>query len=355
MKTRKMMEASAPGDHNSVTVINPWPRLSDEIVLLILRHLPRKDLVKVSLINKRFRDLSRDDSLWTELTLDFDDIKLKADSCRKLVERCKKLASIKISNKNVFNWDVPLNIMTVVIRAKDTLKRLEVDSLMRTWRPAAMAKLGQMKKLTFLSMSFCSDTLAVNGYAGAEMLQELSKLDKLEVLNLWITHNCSDRNYSLPTDSATMKSVFEKLKKLKNVKISLPTSYYDESLVTTLAKNNPDLTGLHIMDYPSLSDGCVDLLADSCPGLQEVRIGFSHGPSEIVNEKLVNFVKKFRWLERLDVKSYNITDDGIERVVGAAKSLKYLGGWASKVTYNLVERLRMEYPDVTFSINLQYY
>ena len=81
------MEAPAAGDHNSVTVINPWPRLSDEMVLLILRHLPRKDLVKVSLINKRFRDLSRDDSLWTELTLDYDEIKLKTDS-RQLQEAC---------------------------------------------------------------------------------------------------------------------------------------------------------------------------------------------------------------------------------------------------------------------------
>ena len=52
--------------------IDHWPRLSNEIVILILHHLPQKDIVTVSMINKRFRDLSRDKSLWTrtELTLD---------------------------------------------------------------------------------------------------------------------------------------------------------------------------------------------------------------------------------------------------------------------------------------------
>ena len=95
-----MMEASVASDHNVATV-NHWPRLSDEMVLFILSHLPRKDLVKVSRVSKKFRDLSRDDSLWTDLTLDCEDIKRKADSCRKLVERCKKLAILKISNRFV--------------------------------------------------------------------------------------------------------------------------------------------------------------------------------------------------------------------------------------------------------------
>ena len=39
--------------------------------------MPRKDLVKVSEVNKMFRDLSRDYSLWTRLTLDYEDINQK--------------------------------------------------------------------------------------------------------------------------------------------------------------------------------------------------------------------------------------------------------------------------------------
>ena len=42
------------------------------MVLFILRLLPQKDLVTVSKINKKLRDLTRDDSLWTELTLAYE-------------------------------------------------------------------------------------------------------------------------------------------------------------------------------------------------------------------------------------------------------------------------------------------
>ena len=182
-----MIEAPVAADPSTPTNINLWPTLSNEIILMILRHLPLKELVKVSLINKKFRDFSRDDSLWTELTLDYEDIKQNAESCRKLVERCKKLASLKISNQS-YN-EKTLNIMTVVIRAKESLKSLEVHPFMKTWTPTAMTKLGQLKNLTSLSMYFSSDASAVNRFSGAQMLEELAKLDKLEVLNLRISHN----------------------------------------------------------------------------------------------------------------------------------------------------------------------
>ena len=332
--------------------INHWLRLSDEMALYILCHLPQKSLKTVSLVNKKFRDLSRDDSLWTELTLDYEDIKNKTESCRKLVERCKKLASLKISNQS-YN-EKTLNIMTVVIRAKESLKSLEVDSSMTTWSPAAMTKLGQLQNLTSLTMDFSPEAR----YEGAKKLEELAKLDKLEVLNLGISHNflghLDDWIQSRTNSLTSMKSVFQTLKKLKNVKISLPHSDFDESLVSTLATNNPDLTGLRFMNYPSLSEETVDLLADSCLGLQELTIRFSHSDSKAVDEQLMNLVKKVRQLERLDVFCQNVTDGGIERMVGAAKNLKYLRvicyAWA-RVSYDVAERLRMKYQHLDLRIN----
>ena len=85
--------------------------LSDEVVLSVFRFLPQEDLVTVSLVNKRFTHLSKDPSLWTQLTLDYENIKQNAESCRKLVDRCKKLASIKITNSS--RKCSKLNIMTV--------------------------------------------------------------------------------------------------------------------------------------------------------------------------------------------------------------------------------------------------
>ena len=59
--------------------------------------------MNVSLINKKFRDVSRDSRLWTKLILDIKDIKQKQSekSCRKLIDRCKKLTSLEITNNSL--------------------------------------------------------------------------------------------------------------------------------------------------------------------------------------------------------------------------------------------------------------
>ncbi len=82
---------------SSHPVLNHWLFLSDEMVLYILRLLPHKDLVTVSLVNRQFRDLSRDASLMA--TLAYEDIKQDVESCRKLVERCNKLPRLKITSE----------------------------------------------------------------------------------------------------------------------------------------------------------------------------------------------------------------------------------------------------------------
>ena len=260
-----MMEAAAGApDQDSIINISNWP---EEMILLLFSYLSRKDLVKISEVNKRFRDLSRDGSLWpVKLTLDIGDFEQKTASCIGLVERCTKLATLKISNKSGL-WNLPLDTtMTVVIGAKESLKSLEIDSFMRRWTPAAMAQLGRMKNLTLLTMTFYSDES--DRFAGVEMLEEIGKLDNLEELDLNIISRTNTN--ILPT----MKIVFQNLKKLRNVKINLPDCAYDESLVDTLAKNNPDLTGIHFLNYHSLSDKCIDFLASSCPGLQGLNIDF---------------------------------------------------------------------------------
>ena len=353
--------------------INYWSSLSDEVVLFILRFLPQQDLVIISLVNRRFRHLSKDPSLWTKLTLDFENIKQNVESCRKLVDRCKKLASINITN-NSLNCG-KLNIMTVVTRAKESLKSLEVDLSMKEWTPAAMAKLGSLKNLTWLSLSVNSDPKSVNSYIGANMLKELANLDQLEVLNLAIRnhHSGYDESFSM------LETVFQQLKKLKEVKLF--PAFYDESLVVALAENNPDLKVLHGMTYSSLSDRTVDILVNSCPGFEKFIISSSHSESQINklssswpklkylgivasppfgsieynDEKLIGYVEKFRSLEALVLCSLypcvNVTDSGIERLVGSAEKLKLLILRAPQVTKDLVKRLRIEYPDLNLRIN----
>ena len=68
-----------------------------------------------------------------------------------------------------------------------------------------------------------------------------------------------------------------------------------------------------------------------------------------MEEQSIKLVEKFRKLERLDLEGhgYGLTDDGVERIVGAAENLKYLGlRRFPTVTKDLVERLRIERPDL---------
>jgi len=266
MRTRKLRrteEDDSPIDH--------WSRLSDEMVLFILRFLPLKDLVKVSLINKRMRKLSRDDSLWTELTLDYEDIKLSADSCRRLVERCKKLARLKITNKN--DHQNPLNIMSVVIRAKDRLKVLEIDRSIHKWTDVALSKLGQMKELRRIALKFdfVDDENAKHG------MQQLNKLHQLEVLCV------RTRLWKAMMMMMSNELQFQHFKKLKEVDILFASANF----VAVLRSNNPDLKVLRLLFWrKSNADGTLtnryisndaqlDVIRSECPGIDIKRSYYS--------------------------------------------------------------------------------
>jgi len=320
----KQMTGASGDDQGSG--INYWLRLSDEMAIYILCHLPHKSLKTVSLVNKKFRDLSRDDSLWTELTLDYGDIEHNEESCRKLVKRCKKLASLKISNKS-HNW-ITMDIMTVVIGAKETLKSLDLRN--NVWTPAAIEKLGCLKNLTSLTLTISTALKKI--YAG--MLGELANLEKLEVLNLMIPEDCYKCYSLLPI----MNSMFKKLRKLKRVDIDFGYGVVGEGegFVDALVTNNPDLTVLHLMNYSFLSDETLDLLANSCLGLEE----FSYA--------CVLFGED----------NNTLSDRGIERMVRSAKNLKHLRldlglgrGRAPQVTRDLAQRLWLLYPDIHIRIN----
>merc|ERR1719435_467238 len=121
-----------------------------------------------------------------------------------------------------------------------------------------------------------------------------------------------------------MKSVFKKLRKLKRVEIDFVSGVARECFVDALVTNNPDLTVLHLMNYSFLSDETLDLLANSCLGLEE----FSY---TCVDDGEDNRA---------------LSDRGIERMLDSAKNLKHLRldldlfrGRAPRVTRDLGMRL----------------
>ena len=90
-------------------------------------------------------------------------------------------------------------------------------------------------------------------------------------------------------------------------------------------------------------------LASSFPRIKSLIIGGSTVPIGTTDQKLTKYVEAFRSLESLDlvVNTYHVTDSGIERMVSSADNLKHLTiRGAHRVTQDLVERLRKEYPSL---------
>ena len=337
-KTKNPAPTDCSQDTSTVPVIDHWSRLPDEVILSIFRLLPQKDLVTLSLINKKFRDLSRDDSLWTELTLDHADIKQSVVSCRKLVERCKNLASLKITN-NAQDQRI-LNIMSVVIRAKDSLRSLEVDSSLDKWTDADMTKLGMMKGLKNISFTF--DTRYPQYRSG---LVKLAELDQLEVLKIDVKTN----SYGHGESCRIMSDVFQRLKQLKTVDLT----YARSDMLFSLASSNPGLKELRV-DNCFDADEAIEALSDKCPALEELKIDLFL--NEFVPEKL-----SFPKLKYLDIglRTYEVetdVDDTLMKLIEKLVNLKrlnlrgfYIDDDEVEITESFFQRIRICYPEINFT------
>ena len=72
------------------------------------------------------------------------------------------------------------------------------------------------------------------------------------------------------------------------------------------------------------------------------------------NEQLVQIAKQYEKLKKLELYLFNIviTDIGIEKMVGAAKNLRYLRvDEAINMTMDLVTRLKIDYQGLDVEIN----
>lgn len=238
MKTRKQrreaLTKQSTDQEPEAGSINHWSRLSDEMVLFIFRLLPQEDLVTVSLINKKFRDLSRDASLWTELTLGYEDIKRSEDSCRKLVDRCTKLTKLKITSKSACLKRSDI-IMSVIVRAKKSLKSLVMDSSIRKWTDFVLERFGELKELRSISMTIDNWTTYHNA------LKQLAKLDNLEDLCV----KRGEKGYFTTRWYDDKRNVLQQFKKLKKVDIW----FADANIVAALTRNNQNLEVLRLQQW----------------------------------------------------------------------------------------------------------
>ena len=132
--------------------IAPCNQIPNEIWLKhVLSQLSDKDRVSMSLTSKRFNTLSQDPSLWKELILDYEQIMENPHSCYELMDRCTKLNSLWITNKDSYFAATPV-LMNLLTKVKKTLTELRISSKIKRWNPYCAKKLGQLVNLKILHM-----------------------------------------------------------------------------------------------------------------------------------------------------------------------------------------------------------
>ena len=153
----------------------PWDHIPNEIWMKhVLSHLSDKDKLSMSLTSKRFNALSQVPSLWKELTLDYEQIMENPQSCYELVERCTKLKSLRITNRNSYFAATPV-LMNLLMKVKKTLTELRISSKIKRWNPYCAEKLGQLVHLK--SLHICVEDNA------SMVRDEIKNLVDLEVLH----------------------------------------------------------------------------------------------------------------------------------------------------------------------------
>jgi hypothetical protein len=106
----------------------PFERLSDEVILTIFSFLTHPQLCRIASVNKRFKTLALEPSLWKKITLD-DDRPMRVETWRTIVSRCTKLESLHLYNQAVLR-----------IRIHMFLGLLDPDQLVRDPDPSIMQK-----------------------------------------------------------------------------------------------------------------------------------------------------------------------------------------------------------------------
>ena len=203
--------------------------LPDEVLLMIFSFLPKSDLVSLSQTCHGLKHVTRDPSLWTELSLKYEAIKKSTWACRELVSRCTMLKHLTITPARHEPDDTDsAKVMSVVEKRKDTLTYLKVENG-KGFYNSAMTWIIEMTNLRHLEMSaWRLDS------SGLLILTNLTELE--EFLIRPCMHACRCK-ISLPFKA--IKHFASSMKKLRILKI--PDHDLHITQLSALVQNNPHL------------------------------------------------------------------------------------------------------------------
>ena len=246
----------------------PWTSLPSEVWLSILGLLPVPALISVSRTCRTLRTLGQDLSLWVRVSIDWQSIKNKSQSCEELVTRCLKLQQLTITNRTFEQVNSPVILSIIKKTSRDSLTSLVISPEL-CLSNSAVSGLGKLSQLTSLELA--------GDWIKSSAVTELSNLEQLERLKM---------PGSEQVTSADFKTLFTKLKKLKLVDVSECKKGMTDMSLIALVKNNPDLEYLAIDECELVTGKGVKMLADNCPNLQHISLDGCYQVNDAATSKL---------------------------------------------------------------------
>jgi len=249
---------------NSTEDLSRFIMLPPELQVTILSFLPTPDLFSVAKSCRFLSSLSKHQSLWTNLTLDWKNINENYKFCKDLVqsERFSKLRSAEITYKQKFlevkfiNAEASCykelsNIIDLILDM-ETLKSFKVDKNILVTE-SQLTKICQKSSLTGVDVSGYHITPSI--------LSSFGDLTNLRILKLY------DMKH-LNINSEDFEHLFSSLRNLKVVEV--PSANIKDSAVARLVSNNANLSHVVIDHCNLVSSKSIQILAKACPDLQLV-------------------------------------------------------------------------------------
>ena len=298
-----------------------------EIQLLIFGQLRVVELVRVSETCHHLKDVARDPSLWKKLTLTYERIKNKNEACRNHVSRCSSLLEIVISISGEEKSIRSDKIMSVVMKAKNSLTSINLSPSFAGLSNSSFEKFGEMSHLTHLAVGG-----GKLGPGGISALACLTKLKTLKVPGI-VCGRFGAQSNDIPM--ASLVDLFSKLKKLEQVEIQMKDNFPSDEVVKSLVNNNPNLHHLDITqlkvqyccpnnsfrDMDVISSRSLILIADKCPQLTHIGIGNLGCFSDTSITKLVTKCPK---LKHANFKETEFSDSALAMMSRNCPDLEYL-------------------------------
>ena len=310
--------------------------LPPEIQETIHRFLPAKDLFSMAKTSRYLLSVTKIQSLWTQLTLDWRDIYENDQFCKYLIkERYGKMRSVEITkrtkekfysiNENE-EFELKLTTLMDLILKSEALTSLKIDMKIPV-SDSLLSKISEKISLTRIDLT--------GAWSKTKTLSPLCNLANLQSLKLYKMGHIN---------SEEIDHLFSSMRNLKIVEV--PNTTIQDNSIACLVKNNVKLNHLSINYCSSISSEGIEILAKACPSIQHVSMKKCEKLREVDALHLISSCPKLR-----HVGLSRIKDETLRKILEVCPEMESLSLEYAWVTAEGITELLTSAPRI---VNLDF-